>query len=256
MILSVDVGNTNISIGAYEAENRLFVCHILTEPDKTEVEYAMLFHHILHLHRQSEQDLKGAIISSVVPPLSPVLKAALQLCRGRTGAPGGAGHQDGAQHPHRQSRAARRGLRGRGHRRDGPLSAARHHRRPRNSDENFGGGPLPHLYRRLDHAGGEGVARRAQQPGGAASPHQPRGAGAGHRHQHGRQHEVGRAAGRRKHDRRDDRAVRGGRPARRPRSSRAARWPTWSVRSAGGKFTVDSHLRIDGLYAAWRKNNV
>lgn len=80
MILSVDVGNTNISIGAYEAENRLFVCHILTEPDKTEVEYAMLFHHILHLHRQSEQDLEGAIISSVVPPLSPVLKAALQLC--------------------------------------------------------------------------------------------------------------------------------------------------------------------------------
>ena len=80
MILSVDVGNTNISIGAYEAENRLFVCHILTEPDKTEVEYAMLFHHILHLHRQREQDLEGAIISSVVPPLSPVLKAALQLC--------------------------------------------------------------------------------------------------------------------------------------------------------------------------------
>ena len=79
MILSVDVGNTNICIGGYEGEERLFVSHILTEAGKTEVEYAMLFHHILHLYHLREQDLKGAIISSVVPPLSPVLKAALQL---------------------------------------------------------------------------------------------------------------------------------------------------------------------------------
>ena len=79
MILSIDIGNSNINIGAYCNGGLLFLTHIVSEAGKTEVEYAVLLHHILHLHRLSEQNLKGAVISSVVPQLSPVLKAAVQL---------------------------------------------------------------------------------------------------------------------------------------------------------------------------------
>ena len=79
MILSIDIGNSNINIGAYCDGGVLFLTHIVSEAGKTEVEYAVLLLHILHLHRLSEQNLKGAVISSVVPQLSPVLKAAVQL---------------------------------------------------------------------------------------------------------------------------------------------------------------------------------
>ena len=79
MILSIVIGNSNINIGAYCNGGLLFLTHIVSEAGKTEVEYAVLLHHILHLHRLSEQNLKGAVISSVVPQLSPVLKAAVQL---------------------------------------------------------------------------------------------------------------------------------------------------------------------------------
>lgn len=79
MILSIDIGNSNINIGAYCDGGLLFLTHIVSEAGKTGVEYAVLLHHILHLHRLSEQNLKGAVISSVVPQLSPVLKAAVQL---------------------------------------------------------------------------------------------------------------------------------------------------------------------------------
>lgn len=79
MILSIDIGNSNINIGAYQDDGLLFLTHIVSEAGKTEVEYAVLLHHILHLHRLSEQNLSGAVISSVVPQLSPVLKAAVQL---------------------------------------------------------------------------------------------------------------------------------------------------------------------------------
>lgn len=79
MILSIDIGNSNINIGAYQDDGLLFLTHIVSEAGKTEVEYAVLLHHILHLHRLSEQNLTGAVISSVVPQLSPVLKAAVQL---------------------------------------------------------------------------------------------------------------------------------------------------------------------------------
>ena len=80
MILAIDIGNSNINFGVYdEGGELLFVSRILTEPNKTEVEYAVLIHHILWLHQLADRKLDGAILSSVVPPLTPVIKGALQL---------------------------------------------------------------------------------------------------------------------------------------------------------------------------------
>lgn len=81
MILAIDIGNSNIVIGAYEDGKLLFVSHILTAATKTEVEYAVLIRDVIRMYRYDEQALTGAILSSVVPPLSARLKKAVQMIR-------------------------------------------------------------------------------------------------------------------------------------------------------------------------------
>lgn len=77
MILAIDMGNTNIEIGCLDARRVLFTERASTDLDKTELEYAMLIQTVLDLHRMRSIDLKGAILSSVVPPLSKVLANAI-----------------------------------------------------------------------------------------------------------------------------------------------------------------------------------
>ncbi|MCI6907599.1 MAG: type III pantothenate kinase [Clostridiaceae bacterium] len=91
MVLTVDVGNTNIVLAAYEADQMLFTSRIQTEPDKTADQYAIAFNSILHLNHVSEEGFEGAIISSVVPPLQTTLKTAVAKllgCRVLTIGPG------------------------------------------------------------------------------------------------------------------------------------------------------------------------
>lgn len=77
MLLTIDMGNTNIVLGCIRDKQVLFTERMETNLRKTELEYAIAFKTVLELHRISPQQLAGAIISSVVPPLVPVLKAAL-----------------------------------------------------------------------------------------------------------------------------------------------------------------------------------
>lgn len=77
MILAIDMGNTNIVLGCIEQETVLFTERMETDLRKTELEYAIAFRNVLELHSISLKQLEGGIISSVVPPLVPVLKRAL-----------------------------------------------------------------------------------------------------------------------------------------------------------------------------------
>lgn len=82
MIIAVDVGNTNIVIGGF-LENKLsFVVRIATNISQTEDEYAAIIKGILKSHDADERNVKGAIISSVVPPLTDVLKRAFNIAYG------------------------------------------------------------------------------------------------------------------------------------------------------------------------------
>lgn len=80
MILTIDIGNSNITIGAYRAEEeqRLFLSRIGTDRKKMPDEYAIMLNSILRLYGYRAEDLDGAIISSVVPPLSASLKSAIR----------------------------------------------------------------------------------------------------------------------------------------------------------------------------------
>lgn len=79
MILAIDIGNTNIVLGCIDTENRhiLFTERISTDHQKTDLEHAISLKTILDLHHIDPAELTGAIISSVVPPVTPLIKMAL-----------------------------------------------------------------------------------------------------------------------------------------------------------------------------------
>lgn len=79
MILAADIGNTNIVLGGFNEDKLMFVVRISTNPKKTEDEYASKIQSILKMHNVMAEDVEGAIISSVVPPLNPIMKKALKL---------------------------------------------------------------------------------------------------------------------------------------------------------------------------------
>ena len=67
MILAIDMGNTNIVIGCVDDKKVLFEERLSTDYSKTELEYAIGFKTVLEIYNINSDDIKGAIISSVVP---------------------------------------------------------------------------------------------------------------------------------------------------------------------------------------------
>lgn len=82
MLLSIDVGNTNIVLGGYIDDKLAFVSRISTDSTKTVDEYATKIKSILLLNNIQITEIKGAIISSVVPPLTKILKDAIKKVYG------------------------------------------------------------------------------------------------------------------------------------------------------------------------------
>ncbi len=82
MLLAVDIGNTNIVLGGFIDDKLKFVARIATNQHKTEDEYATKIKSILSLHEVNIREIKGAIISSVVPPLNSVMKKAIRIVYG------------------------------------------------------------------------------------------------------------------------------------------------------------------------------
>lgn len=83
MILAIDMGNTNIVIGCIDDEKIHFEERISTDYSKTEVEYYVLLKMMTELHKINLEEVTGAIISSVVPPLLKVIQSAVVKLTGR-----------------------------------------------------------------------------------------------------------------------------------------------------------------------------
>lgn len=92
MILAIDVGNTNTQFGAFDdEENLVFESRIATNNFRMEDEYAVTLMDILKLYCVDAHDITGAIMSSVVPPVTVQLKPAVEKvcgCRVKTVGPG------------------------------------------------------------------------------------------------------------------------------------------------------------------------
>lgn len=76
MLLTVDVGNTNIVIGILDGKTLINSGRLSTDIDKTADEYAMTIYSFLQLN--NALDIDGAIISSVVPALVRTLVDAIK----------------------------------------------------------------------------------------------------------------------------------------------------------------------------------
>ena len=81
MILTIDMGNSNIVIGGIDDSQTYFVERVTTNRGKTDLEYAVNIKSILEIHNVPVSSIEGAILSSVVPPLNnTILSAVEKIC--------------------------------------------------------------------------------------------------------------------------------------------------------------------------------
>ncbi len=82
MILAVDIGNTNTVLGCFSDSKILFTERLSTDPSRTMSEYAINIKIILELNGVHTDEIDGAILSSVVPPLNQPLCEAIKKTTG------------------------------------------------------------------------------------------------------------------------------------------------------------------------------
>ncbi len=69
MLLALDVGNTNVTIGAFENSTLVSHWRLRTVHERTVDEWGILLRNLLALARLESRAIDGIIVSSVVPPL-------------------------------------------------------------------------------------------------------------------------------------------------------------------------------------------
>lgn len=78
MVLVLDIGNTNITMGVYQGAKLLFVSRMATDRMRMEDQYAIELREILSLYGISLQEIEGAAVSSVVPSVNRSLVRAIR----------------------------------------------------------------------------------------------------------------------------------------------------------------------------------
>ena len=78
MLLVVDIGNTNTALGVFLGKKIIEDWKIRTERERTRDEYALTLLSLLNSAGIETQEIKSVIISSVVPPLTPVFQSLCQ----------------------------------------------------------------------------------------------------------------------------------------------------------------------------------
>lgn len=77
MLLVIDIGNTNTSLGVFEKDNLVHTFALSSDIKKTDDEYGINLLAILN-HKNITSKIKGAIVSSVVPQLCEIYKNAIK----------------------------------------------------------------------------------------------------------------------------------------------------------------------------------
>ena len=81
MILTIDIGNTNIVLGCFDGDAILFRERISTNHTATDLEYAVSIKTALEMYRLNPENITGAIVSSVVPSVTNTFRRAIEkLC--------------------------------------------------------------------------------------------------------------------------------------------------------------------------------
>jgi type III pantothenate kinase len=73
MLLAIDIGNTNIVLGVFDKERLVENWRVGTNAQITPDEYAMILKDLFSFAKLEFDQIRGVIISTVVPPLLPVM---------------------------------------------------------------------------------------------------------------------------------------------------------------------------------------
>lgn len=74
MLLAVDIGNTSIAIGVFEEQRLIKHWRMRAEKERTSDEYGITLLNLLSVSGLEGTGIKSAILSSVVPPLTPIFQ--------------------------------------------------------------------------------------------------------------------------------------------------------------------------------------
>lgn len=78
MILAIDIGNTNIVMGAFEGEEIIFRERMASSQKTTDLEYAVIIRTALEMNKITTEMITGAVMSSVVPSITNTFKRAVE----------------------------------------------------------------------------------------------------------------------------------------------------------------------------------
>jgi type III pantothenate kinase len=78
MVLAIDIGNTNVVLGCFDGDKILFTERVSTNQAATDLEYAANMKMAMDMHGVKGDDISGAIISSVVPSVTNMFRAAVE----------------------------------------------------------------------------------------------------------------------------------------------------------------------------------
>ena len=96
MLLAIDIGNSNISVGLFDREKTLkFLASIDTDSRKTADQISIDLMNLFTLYGCDIHDVSGAILSSVVPPMNFMMEKALTRLLGKPPMVVGAGIKTG-----------------------------------------------------------------------------------------------------------------------------------------------------------------
>jgi type III pantothenate kinase len=73
MLLAIDIGNTNVVLGVFDAKRLVANWRVGTKTQITPDEYAMILKDLFNFEGLEFKQIDGVIISTVVPPLLPVM---------------------------------------------------------------------------------------------------------------------------------------------------------------------------------------
>lgn len=84
MLVCIDIGNSNITVGVFDKEDLKFTARLATDTRRTSDQYAIEIRDILHIYEIERDSVTNAAISSVVPTVGSAIERAVTKLFGIT----------------------------------------------------------------------------------------------------------------------------------------------------------------------------
>lgn len=78
MLLAIDIGNSNVSLGVFQGEQLRMQAKLSAQTERSADEYAAVMYDLLRINGVAREELTGCILSSVVPELTGLVESAVE----------------------------------------------------------------------------------------------------------------------------------------------------------------------------------